>query len=372
MDLLRLTLERAGTADEGLAVLTDLLERHGQSGRTSATVETSYHNSFILADASGAWILETAGRHWAAKKVEDWAAISNVYTIGMDFDRISDSAIAFAAKSGWFDPASGLPFDFAAAYADQGVPFLPGCAARLVASRHRLKTLEGQGRLALEDVFSVLRGHGLDDTDPDWRPGADGDSLVCMHATAPAESETAASVVVELPGKSQPAGASLFWASLASPCLSSFIPLWLDSGLPVHWSQPDEGRPDAWWDLEAMQRLIERDYGRLSAAPRAILAQLEADTLAAVRALAPDAGHAVRRDLMHRFAARQEAACRIISDLTAACAAKVLTPRDADPRGRYLADVAAAREETFKGREARTSLKSVPAADPPKATAAAR
>ena len=69
MDLLRLTLERAASAEEGLAVLTGLLERHGQSGRTSATREASYHNSFVLADAAEAWILETAGRHWAARRV---------------------------------------------------------------------------------------------------------------------------------------------------------------------------------------------------------------------------------------------------------------------------------------------------------------
>ncbi|HWA42658.1 MAG TPA: C69 family dipeptidase [Hypericibacter adhaerens] len=346
MDLLRLTLERAATADEGLAVLTELLERHGQSGRTSVSRDTTYHNSFILADADGGWNLQTAGRHWVAKKLEGWAAISNVYSIGSDYDRISEGAIDFAIRSGWFDPAAGAPFDFAAAYADTDVPFLPGCAARLDFSQRQLEALERKGRkIVLEDVFAVLRGHGSEAAEAGWRPGADGESLVCMHASSAEGSETAASVVAELPGDG---GASLFWASLASPCLSSFVPIWPDAGSPEGWSQPRAGNSDAWWDMESTQRLIERDYGRLSAPPRAILAELEAETLAAVRGLPGNASRTARFALTSRAVQQQAAACRLIADMTQACRDEVIEPRDADPRGRYLQDVEAARVPTFQ------------------------
>jgi dipeptidase len=326
--------------------LVSLLERYGQSGRTSASRDTTYHNGFILADAGGGWILQTAGRHWVAKKLEGWASISNVYSIGSDYDRISEGAVDFAVRSGWFDPAAGAPFDFAAAYADTEVPFLPGCAARLDFSQARLRALEKRGRkIALEDVFAVLRGHGSDGADDGWRPGADGESLICMHAGSPESSETAASVVVELP---RDGGASLFWASLASPCLSSFVPIWPDAGSPEGWTQPKTANTDAWWNMESMQRLIERDYGRLSAPPRAILAELEAETLAAVRNLPGDANRSARLALTSRAVQRQEAACRIISDMTRASMDEVIEPRDADPRGAYLQDVEAARVPTFR------------------------
>ncbi|XP_045414894.1 secernin-3 isoform X3 [Lemur catta] len=71
MDLVRLGLERADTAEKALHVIVDLLEKYGQGGNcTEGRMLFSYHNSFLIADRNEAWILETAGKYWAAEKVQ--------------------------------------------------------------------------------------------------------------------------------------------------------------------------------------------------------------------------------------------------------------------------------------------------------------
>ena len=68
MDLLRLALERAGSADEAVQVIVVLLEAHGQGGSCSFEHPAfTYDNSFLVADADGAIVLETAGRDWATE-----------------------------------------------------------------------------------------------------------------------------------------------------------------------------------------------------------------------------------------------------------------------------------------------------------------
>ncbi|PNI86475.1 SCRN3 isoform 10, partial [Pan troglodytes] len=83
MDLVRLGLERADTAEKALNVIVDLLEKYGQGGNcTEGRMVFSYHNSFMIADRNEAWILETAGKYWAAEKVQEGVRnISNQLSI---------------------------------------------------------------------------------------------------------------------------------------------------------------------------------------------------------------------------------------------------------------------------------------------------
>jgi hypothetical protein len=85
MDLVRLGLERAATAAEAVTVLTSLLERHGQGGTghdpTRFERPRPYWSSFLIADPSRAFVLETSGREWALEEVADVRAISNRTTI---------------------------------------------------------------------------------------------------------------------------------------------------------------------------------------------------------------------------------------------------------------------------------------------------
>ena len=102
MDLVRLGLERGDDARHALSVITEHLERFGQAGASGYRDKAfRYDNSFVVADAKNAWVLETAGRHWVAKKVSQYAAISNCLSITTDYDISSPGVEEFARRQGY-------------------------------------------------------------------------------------------------------------------------------------------------------------------------------------------------------------------------------------------------------------------------------
>jgi hypothetical protein len=85
LDLVRLALQWADTAELAVAVITGAIERYGQGGSghdpAGRTGAKAYFNSFLVADPGDAWVVETSGRAWAAERVGDTRAISNRTTI---------------------------------------------------------------------------------------------------------------------------------------------------------------------------------------------------------------------------------------------------------------------------------------------------
>ena len=70
MDLVRLGRERGATARGALKVMVSLLEEFGQGGPCAENNPGfAYDNSFLIADAHEAWVLETASRIWVAERV---------------------------------------------------------------------------------------------------------------------------------------------------------------------------------------------------------------------------------------------------------------------------------------------------------------
>lgn len=107
MDLVRLALERGTTASGAVDVLTDLLERFGQGGVADATTGEPYFSSFLAADPTSAWVVETSGRSWAAKAVGDGgAAISNRLALADDWTRSSADVLTGTRFDERIDPAS--------------------------------------------------------------------------------------------------------------------------------------------------------------------------------------------------------------------------------------------------------------------------
>ena len=260
MDLLRLALERAATAPAALEVITGLLADYGQGGSGSQTHAFYYHNSFLIADPREAWVLETAGREWAAARVRSVGSISNAITIGAEWDLASEGLVPYAVQRGWC--RGRADFDFARCYSD----FL---YTRFSAARSRqcrsVSLLNAQaGRLTVESLMAALRDHG--EAGEGWSPapalwGAD----VCMHwGAGPVRiSQTAGSMVSHLTPERQ----THWLTGTAAPCTGLFKPVWLEAGLPDQGPAPTAQYDAAtlWWRHEALHRAVLRDYAaRLS------------------------------------------------------------------------------------------------------------
>jgi secernin len=178
MDLVRLGLERSASADEAMNVITTLLAIHGQGGPCAQDDETfTYHNSFLIADASHAWVLETAGMHWVAQKVTSGTRnISNGLTIRTNFDVHSAGLHEFAQDIGLWDGKP--PLDFAACFSSGGVD--SSLDSRQACGRDLLSRHDSQHSLDAEAMMAILRDH---------------ESGICMHGGG---FETTASMVSEL------------------------------------------------------------------------------------------------------------------------------------------------------------------------------
>ncbi len=256
MDLLRLALERSKTAEEALGLMVSLLEEYGQGGNAGYLHKLFYHNSFLIVDPFDAWVLETAGRHWAAIKVKDVRSISNMISIGGHWDMASDDLVHYAVERGWCK--SQADFDFSRCYSD--FIYTRGSYAY---SRH-CRTSEllhaGKGNFTLRDVTRLLRDHGPDAGENFSPAGNIMGATVCMHAGwGPLRgSQSVGSMVSHLGPDIQ----THFLTGTSAPCTSIFKPFWVDAELPDLGPAPGRDYESAslFWRHEALHRNTMRDY----------------------------------------------------------------------------------------------------------------
>jgi len=279
MDLVRFGVERGATADDALAVMTELLERHGQGGSGEQDQDEPYFSSFLVADPRRAWVLETSGTSWAAKPVEDGAAISNRITLGTDWTRASTDLARGADVDRWRDPAAPTGI------ADH----------RLAATRQCVAS--GAAALTPADIVATLRHHG---ERPWGAPGTDPSDIslpptdvhddwsgvtVCMHVRG--YQATTASMVAELPADDEAPPRA--WVALGSPCTSVYVPVFpFDGGVPRQLAEPE-----TWTRFAALRDLVEADGDRL-ADVRAVLGPVEGELWEEADAVAdhPELGRA--------------------------------------------------------------------------------
>ncbi|CEM11491.1 unnamed protein product [Vitrella brassicaformis CCMP3155] len=211
MDLLRLGLERGGSAREALEQITKLLERHGQGGGCAEDDPSwSYHNSFLICDPTEAWVLETAGKWWVAERVKAGESrnISNDLSIRTNVDLHSDGIHEYAkAHKGWDGEE---PFDFKALFG--------GRAGRIGSDGSDVMC--GRGAR----VKSLLAKHDPIDFSASASILRDCKGGICMHGGF---SSTAAQISILSPTKP----CLHFFTATCHPCTSAFKPLFFPSDL---------------------------------------------------------------------------------------------------------------------------------------------
>ncbi|MBL8188801.1 MAG: C69 family dipeptidase [Acidobacteria bacterium] len=272
MDLLRLALERSATAREALDLITRLIADIGQGGLCGYRHKGfRYHNSFIIADPTEAWVLETADKHWAAERVRGVRTISNVLTIGKDFDLISDGAYEFAKAKGWCKSAN--EFGFAQAFGDPFYRFTSGGDVRRACTHRRL--MLSDGKIGRADFFAALRDHAGQTPETGLRL-----QMPCGHASwlkTRQSGQTTASMVSRLE-----ASGSLHWLTgTSSPCLSVFKPFVLGEEMISTGALAREGfdAKSLWWQHERLHRLTLGDYAHRRAMTEIERRELEAKFL---------------------------------------------------------------------------------------------
>jgi dipeptidase len=229
MDLLRLALERSATAEEAVETITRLLEIHGQGGGCGLENRLfTYHNSYIVADPSRAFVLETAGRRWVTEAVKGARTISNALSIE-----------PFASRYGTW-----LKTTVAAAH------------ARKACTERRARKVESPA-----DMMALLRDHGAGGDSPTYHWTNGGLGMPCAHGGGILTgSQTTASWVADL----STAGAQHWVTGTAAPCTGLFKPVRVEEPLDLG-PEPTDGADDAslWWRHERLHRRVMADPGRL-------------------------------------------------------------------------------------------------------------
>ncbi|AWP13141.1 putative secernin-3 [Scophthalmus maximus] len=155
MDLVRLGLERADTAEKAVGVITELLEKYGQGGSCMEDqCDFTYHNSFLISDRKEAWLLETSGKYWAAERVEGgYRNISNQYGITTKIDKEHPEMREYARSKGWWDGKS--QFNFATVYSFMTTARIEASGSRYCEGKKLLE--KSNGHITAETMMDILR-----------------------------------------------------------------------------------------------------------------------------------------------------------------------------------------------------------------------
>lgn len=250
MDLVRLAVERSSSAAEAVAVLRGLLQSYLQGG--SCGYEDAgfrYFSSFLIADRTTAFVLETCGREVASLQVPVGSsyAISNGLSLPELATRHSNALYSWASRC---QVRRRTTLSHLAEIA-RG----PGPSGATETLRALMRMLREHGEGA-GDAATANRIH--------YSPLTGGLSAPCVHAAGLlASSQTTASWVAQLGGEG---GDRHFVTATAAPCTGLFKPVSVTTPLPAAVLGPTPtdvsetvGAPSLFWQHERLHRAVLHD-----------------------------------------------------------------------------------------------------------------
>ncbi|CAF1148823.1 unnamed protein product [Didymodactylos carnosus] len=301
MDIVRLILERCCTSEDGKNTIIELLQKYGQGGNCGFASSFYYHNSFLVVDSHEAWLIETVGKEYAAKRITSGIhTISNIISFGSidTFDEYSDNLITQAISNGWCK--SILDFHFQKCYS--GISLNPKklfdgfiktsfsradrrqCRSKTLIHQASIKSKTSTGLFSITDMFNLLRDHEQSKNSP-----AHGLMNVdlCMHAGfGPIRINQTTGALVSVIPTCNDHIPTHYATCTALTCLSVFKPIWLDlSSLPPSFISPTSSTSvpypllpsnatisnpshtyspnNLWWKSEVMTRNVMKHYTKL-------------------------------------------------------------------------------------------------------------
>jgi len=254
MDLLRLGLERAKTARQAVEVMGALVKQYGQGGNCELCGNSHFDSSYLIADTQEAWILETAGREWAARRANPVDSISNTLTIQTDWDLCS------LAEQ---EPR----IDWDAAFSIPGRTENEGAATR---QKTTCGFLQRIGRnITIRDAFNLLRDHPQG-----YHPSKMNGPSICMHAGPGGVMWNACGAMASEAG---PEGIMGWFTGTSGTCTSIFKPVFSGIDLPDMGAYPREtfDPQSMWWIGELLHRRAMADFDNAVPAIQKDFAALE-------------------------------------------------------------------------------------------------
>lgn len=263
--LIYIALQRARTAREAIDVMTSLVHDHGYA---------SSGESFSIADADEAWIMELIGKGsgnkgavWVARRVPDGyicghANHSRIHQFPLDDPETlySPDVIEFARKKGYFS-GKDEDFSFSRAYAVTDYGALRGCDARVWSYFNKMTeggvdayldwVMKGQGEplplwvkpskpVSVNDLKWMMRDH-FEDTPMDmtkdagagpyavpyrWRPmGYTVDGQEYTHERAIATQQTGFSFVSQMNSAHHDAMKGILWFGVDDANTCAYVPV---------------------------------------------------------------------------------------------------------------------------------------------------